>query len=548
MGDNEALRQFMSGQRDGRNMYLKDTNIEQVRNQLKDIAQQSEQRVRNDLSRQLGPDRLDTLLAVSSQKRVPLMLLSPSELEEAIPNRLVFNDPFQNRISDVFVWYRDQLLSNDVKRVRHKKGPKKHLSEAEFRKRYGPAPWSTVNTILKSCGADFSVDHPEPSPDGLFDQEPYIARLKKNSSQDYVDFSALSSGERVMISVAICIYNQGLDANLLRKPKLLLFDEIDAPLHPSMSKQFVDAVKTTLVEKLGIKVILTTHSPATVAVCSEEEVFVMRPGESGLHKTSKQGALNTLMSGLPILALSFDGRRQVFAESQKDAELLDKLFQTAKSRLQSNGRLLTFIGVGGKQRSGKDVNSGCDHVKRIVVELSKNGNVSTFGLVDWDRCNKSEGRVHVLCEGERHSIENCVLDPLAVVALVRRENLGEKAGIRFRSNETYGSFSSIGKARLQNIVDELQDLVLGAPASKEIKDTVSYSGGLSLQIRRQYLRMQGHDLEELILEKIPYLQSVREKQQIALKERMVESVFPDHPDIIPSAVLTTFSNLLDADI
>ncbi|MBM9539067.1 ATP-binding protein, partial [Desulfobulbus alkaliphilus] len=92
---------------------------------------------------------------------------------------------------------------------------------------------------------------------------------------------------------------------------MMLFDEIDAPLHPSMSRNVIHTITNTLVDGFGIKVIATTHSPSTVALAPEGSVHVMNPGRPGVHASSKAEALNILTVGVPTIAMSFDGRRQV---------------------------------------------------------------------------------------------------------------------------------------------------------------------------------------------------------------------------------------------
>jgi ABC-type glutathione transport system ATPase component len=108
---------------------------------------------------------------------------------------------------------------------------------------------------------------------------------------------------------------------LAKHPKLLLLDEIDAPLHPSMARTILDIIIKTLLGVYGIEVLATTHSPSTVALAPEDALYAMREGQPGLTKVTKDEALSILTVGVPTLSISYDGRRQVFVESPIDAQI-----------------------------------------------------------------------------------------------------------------------------------------------------------------------------------------------------------------------------------
>jgi len=152
-------------------------------------------------------------------------------------------------------------------------------------------------------------------------------------------FADLSSGEKVLMSLALCLYYTEDTRQITNYPKLLLLDEIDAPLHPSMCRLYLDVLIRTVVETHKICVIATTHSPSTVAIAPEESIYVIEPNKVGLHKTTKARALSILTDGVPTLSISFDGRRQVFVESPNDAKIFDTIMQIFKGRIQSERSL-----------------------------------------------------------------------------------------------------------------------------------------------------------------------------------------------------------------
>jgi len=140
------------------------------------------------------------------------------------------------------------------------------------------------------------------------------------------------------------------------------------------------AIEESLVRR-GVHVIMVTHSPSTIAVASPESVHVMRAGEPGIHKTTKQGAISALTEEIPTLSISFHGRRQVFVESEFDAERYELIYRRARPLLGSD-RSLTFVPIGAREQI-----TGSDQVKQIVRALSLGGNQTVLGLIDWDTKN-----------------------------------------------------------------------------------------------------------------------------------------------------------------
>lgn len=84
-----------------------------------------------------------------------------------------------------------------------------------------------------------------------------------------------------------------------KKIKILLLDEIDSHLHPTFCKSLITIIEKFIVPK-GIKVIIATHSPATIAYANEESLFLMNmPNEElRIEKIYKKEALDKLSDGL----------------------------------------------------------------------------------------------------------------------------------------------------------------------------------------------------------------------------------------------------------
>lgn len=87
-------------------------------------------------------------------------------------------------------------------------------------------------------------------------------------------------------------------------PDVLLLDELDASLHPSMMKNMLAVIKEVFLRR-GVKVILVTHSPTTIALCPEESIYVMnRSGLNRIEKKSRGEALSILTEGFATLEKS----------------------------------------------------------------------------------------------------------------------------------------------------------------------------------------------------------------------------------------------------
>ena len=343
---------------------------------------------------------------------------------------------FQQSFSQLFLGYFELRRLNMLRRMDEAEGRTPSiasLTDEDFAGRHGEPPWDFVNRTLSDAGLDFSIDYPVEHSTTKF-----MPRLRKTTSGAKLQFSELSSGERILMSFAFCLYYSEDRRQAVTRPKLLLFDEIDAPLHPSMSRQLMSTIRNSLVDQQGVRVIMTTHSPATVAVAPEEAVYVMQADRPGVHKVGKRQAIAVLTSEIPTLSIDFGGRKQVFVESRYDADRYELLYRYLSPVIESE-RSLAFIGVGRNRDVGEE-NAGCAQVIQIVGDLERSGNDSVYGLIDWDTTNESTDRVCVLAQGNRYAIENCLLDPLLVGALLAKTNRESAVALGLPETKGYSDY------------------------------------------------------------------------------------------------------------
>lgn len=448
---------------------------------------------------------------------------------------------FQNALGEMFVAYRNMRLANDLRQNRELKGEQnvEALTDLEFLERYGVPPWDFANKAFAKIGIDFTIDSPN-----RYAYAPYQPRLHKKSTNVDVAFSSLSSGEKILMSLALCLYRALDKRQNTSFPALLLLDEIDAPLHPGMTRSYLEVIDNILVKESGVNVIATTHSPSTVALAPAESLFVMLSNPPRLERASKASALNILTEGVPTLSVSYEGRRQVFVEGDADAKIYGLLYQTLKTKLKFETSLDCIkTGV----RSNKDrssVNSGCAVVKSLVDQLRASGNKQIFGIVDWDGCNNPSDGLIVLAHGSRHSLENVILDPLLIAALICRECPELKSLIGLSENETWLEFVAADISKLQQVVSAIGLSLLGAAISLV---EVEYFGGFSLQVDERLLEMRGHDLQALVLQKFPPLKKFT-AQSDGLLIHISKVIAAEKPDYLPVTLVDAFQKILGEQI
>lgn len=214
-------------------------------------------------------------------------------------NPLAFtNDFLPAQLGKVFWDYYLKRLRNDMNEFRNTKYAKSHevKSDAEFISMYGKPPWDVVNEVLATFDA---LPYRVTSPDGLDYLDNFHLKLKHIEKPNLeIEFSRLSSGERVLMALVASVYKTSADKHF---PGLLLLDEVDASLHPSMMKNMLDVIESVFIHQ-GVKVMLVTHSPTTLALAAENSIYVMnRSGTNRIEKKSKQEALSILTQGFATI-------------------------------------------------------------------------------------------------------------------------------------------------------------------------------------------------------------------------------------------------------
>ena len=244
-------------------------------------------------------------------------------------------DTLSNSVSAVFAVYKvEQFIWAHMRIEKELVGFDELITE--YRTMY-PPPWETLRDILSemrdAAGDDglFNFDFSDPDDYALhmgnYEQFSFKAEMTNRATGTQYELDSLSSGESVLMALCLASFNQYLGR---RPPKLLLLDELDAVLHPSMVAALVRTLKTLFVSQ-GTKVLMTSHSAMTVAALGEDDIFrVVRTGCSlKVSRTTKSEAINELSEGLATIDVglriaAYDGAKVTILTEGHNAKHLNR--------------------------------------------------------------------------------------------------------------------------------------------------------------------------------------------------------------------------------
>ncbi len=401
------------------------------------------------------------------------------------------NDLFKSQIEYLFYGYLYRRYYNDHGYFKKEKYGlnNQSLSDDEFTKQF-PPPWEVINDILIKHSIPFrfvGINREEFSPE----IKNISFNLIKLPSKEIIDVSELSSGERIIIGLILKLFTCEFYKDSLELPELLLLDEPDSFLHPEMTKMMIDILNNTFVNEFGIKVIITTHSPSTVALAPENSIFqIENEHRTSLSKVSKQKALEILTENLPTLSINYENHKQVFVESPTDVFYYQTIFNKL-NEYENYPFNLYFI----SNSMGK---GNCEQVKSIVSNIRESGNNTSYGIIDWDNSNTEDDFIKVHGSNSRYSIENFIYDPIYLCVLfmeLKAHNIHKQLG----KDESYNHYDikNEGEDFLQKVIDWFfsQYYKTIKVLEKEKLKEVLYINGKKVKLPLWYLDYHGHNLE-----------------------------------------------------
>lgn len=434
---------------------------------------------------------------------------------------------FTSKFAAIFKLYHVRFIENKFNKYLNETegGHNKVLTDEEFERLYGPKPWDLINKMLERAGLTYEVNHPE---GGASKELDFELNLTDVNTGAVIHVNDLSTGEKVLMSLALSIYNTKEEN---AKPDVLLLDEPDAALHPEYSQVLIAAIQKSIVAEAKVKVIISTHSPTTVAIAPEDSIFLMDKATSKPIKISKQQAVNILTKDLDNMRLSFEKRRQVFVESLYDAQYLSRVIALINVNLPTTPQFLPP-----KSSSG----SNCDEVSSIVNALRRFGNDLVYGIKDFDNANHSSDYVFVLGENVRYAIDNYVFDPIYVALLLIREGVLKTTDMGLRPM-TYVQLKQLSDADVQSMINYVIDQ-LGFSLSNVVTYTVQ--SNKEFKATKEYFMFRGHDLEEKIKTIWPQLNRIAQGGDNVLKNYVLDHVWKDYPEFISTDFVDLFMRLV----
>ena len=371
------------------------------------------------------------------------------------------------------------------------------LTERKVRELYGEPPWDLLNHILEASGLPFRVNTPEMiRPTSLLQHRHFSAGLRDVERNLEIPFNKLSSGEKVIMATALWRYGA---EQFGRHYNLLLLDEPDAHLHPSLTRRFLNVIQRVFVEERGVQVIMSTHSPSTVALAPKGSLFEMRKSAPRIVPvTNKGNAIATLTGGFVAVQ---ESTQTVLLEGKDDPPFFQLIWEllTERTAISEPGPLEPSPSIIFIYGQGKEI------VKHLIPQLRSRGFLSFHGIIDGDESNTSSDGVYIL---NRNGMENYLFDPLNVWVFLHLENKAPAIeGITVPRGRS-GYVRDLPDIQLQKIADSLFNMVertIPDLASKEtVRQAISFANGKRLQYPQWFLRRDDKKIKELFQKKFGY--------------------------------------------
>jgi predicted ATPase len=523
-------------------------HIKQIWNELNKAQVKFQNQAQLNVSHDPKTDRVMSQIRNDNYKNEIIRIsnrcsVMPSNLTEDLisenvsMSNLTGNNLFASQFALIFKAYHVHYLDNLLNKVLAEDdydvdNLSPFLEKEAFERKYGKAPWTFVNSILERLNLPYEVNNPL----GTKRDSTFTLKLVNKITSVEIDTNALSTGEKTLMSLALAIYNT---AEIGEQVKLLILDEVDAPLHPSMSKLMIEILQEEIVEKHGISVLMSTHSPTTIACAPAESLYKISLADKIPSQCSLEESIEILSYGIANLNVSIENRRQVFVEHSYDVEYLEALY-TLLSRKYTIPLQLQFLPP--HTQNG----SNCSAVLEITRTLRNMGNKYVYGLVDWDRKNKPEKQVIILGLENRYAIENYIFEPhiLALYLVYKTFISTEELSI-----QNVNSYLDLCMAIKQDesVLQDLSNYIMGKLYPNFQDNDLIESrliSGATIKIHKYYQSEQGHKLEDDCKNIWHKLRSVRSNNggDSELKKDVLNTVIKDFPNYLSNDILETFKS------
>jgi ABC-type branched-subunit amino acid transport system ATPase component len=216
------------------------------------------------------------------------------------PNaRDIPEDKFKNILRDAkYVWKQDDQFSDIIGDIFYNHATEIAEGQQNAGKVNGPAfdslclglaPWTELNQLFEILKLEYRFKENYENKYAELTETPMLfqidsyGKIIEGESRQLKD---LSDGEKAIISLCFTSLKK-IDTE---EKKILLLDEFDAVLNPSLVESLFIVIKKYFIDK-GIVVVMTTHSPATISLAPEYtsyyEVFKNNISSSRVFKIDR---------------------------------------------------------------------------------------------------------------------------------------------------------------------------------------------------------------------------------------------------------------------
>ncbi|MBU0614164.1 AAA family ATPase, partial [Patescibacteria group bacterium] len=320
-------------------------------------------------------------------------------------------------LSEVFLDYQKKIIKAKLR----KSDGGEEFNEDDLQKLEELSPWNFVNKMFQEFGLVHAISKPEFEAGDLINSQALSFQVKLFIESEEIDFEDLSSGEKILCALAITVYQD----NKSEFPKLLLLDEVDASLHPSMIQNLLDVIREVFI-KNGCNVILATHSPTTVALAPEESLFEIQKGSETqkIRKISQADAINLLSEGIITFekglkiqsGIDKTKKLQILTEGN-NAEHIKKAIEILDNEVSAQIKIIPD-GGGQQLKNAFDAFLNADHANKFlfvwdcdfastVSNITETDNFKTFCFEENTSNSKAVDKI-----GKAVGIENLYPDSL----------------------------------------------------------------------------------------------------------------------------------------
>jgi predicted ATP-dependent endonuclease of OLD family len=303
-------------------------------------------------------------------------------------------------------------------------------------------------------------------------------KLRRNGELEEVTYDINNVGQGMQTLVIM------LSTVLLLRPSIVLMDEPEVHMHPSLIKQFVEYIKKLTPE---IQFIITTHSVVLINEVGLDKVFslkndVNRKGIIVTKVDDKNSLLETISQlgyNVDTLTYTLKPKVYVFAEGPSDKDILLAFAQKSDTQKSINSNNVAFIEMGGKGNRYKLVN--------LINKLQQDFMDTPF-LMLLDRDETSEEEVEKLRQRyfagkparlqylSKRQIENYLIDEEALQSVVSKKLRDESLIKSLKEVSINGVLLTLAEQQKDKIFDNflkelfINESVLG---TAEIRDLLN---------------------------------------------------------------------------